>query len=97
MSKELKLKHPVIVDGREYKTLHLRRMKAKDAFLAEDETNKIKAGYLLFAALANVDLAVIEELDMEDIAKLGEVMKTLMGKLPREVEKKLENQLGGAT
>lgn len=74
------LDFPLTVEGREYTTLTFRRMKAKDALVAEDESNKARAGYLMFAALADVDLAVIEELDIEDLEKIGEAIVPLMGK-----------------
>lgn len=74
------LDYPVQHEGREIQSLTFRRMKAKDALLAEGEENKARAGYLLFAALAGVDLAVIEELDIEDLEKIGEAVVPLMGK-----------------
>lgn len=55
-------------------------MKAKDALVAEGETNEAKAGYLLFAALADVDVRVIEELDIEDFEAVSEKVVPLMGK-----------------
>lgn len=85
MSEKLKsvtvdLEYPVLHDGREIRSLTFRRMKAKDAFIAEDEENKTRAGYLLFAALAGVDVAVIEELDIGDLEKISEAVVPLMGK-----------------
>lgn len=76
----MQLREPVTVDGVTYKELTFRRMKAKDALLSEDEGNKIIAGYRLFAALAGVDLAVIEELDIDDLEELSEKLVPLMGK-----------------
>lgn len=74
------LNYPISFGGMEYASLTFRRMKAKDALVAEDETNKARAGYLIFAALAGVDIAVIEELDIEDLEKVGEAVVPLMGK-----------------
>lgn len=74
------LEYPVTVAGKEYRELIFRRMKARDALIAEDETNKARAGYLMFAALAEVDVAVIEELDVEDLETIGEAVAPLMGK-----------------
>src|SRR5690554_3218328 len=85
------LEFPVTVDGREFVSLTFRRMKAKDALVAEDETNKARAGYLMFAALADVDISVIEELDIEDLETIGEAVVPLMGKSARaEIKKALE-------
>ncbi|MBP1852110.1 phage tail assembly protein [Rhizobium halophytocola] len=80
MSVSVDLSFPVQFDGREIKTLSFRRMKAKDALIAEGEANQTRAGYLLFAALAGVDLKVIEELDIEDLETISEAIVPLMGK-----------------
>jgi hypothetical protein len=82
------LDYPVEHDGREITSLTFRRMKAKDALVAEDEQNKARAGYLMFAALAGVDVAVIEELDIEDLEKIGEAVVPLMGKSARTAMEK---------
>ncbi|WP_068315783.1 phage tail assembly protein [Polycladidibacter hongkongensis] len=76
----VKLDYPVTHDGREINELSFRRMRAKDALIAEAETSEVKAGYLLFANLAGVDVAVVEELDMEDFVKVGEAVAPLLGK-----------------
>lgn len=86
------LDYPVIYDGREVKNLSFRRMRAKDALIAEGETNQARAGYMLFAALAGVDLAVIEDLDIEDLEKIGEAIVPLMGKSAAKQLKKLTGQ-----
>lgn len=95
------LDFPFEFEGREVKSLSFRRMKAKDALVAEGETNQAKAGYRLFAALAGVDVAVIEELDMEDLEKVTEAIVPLMGKSGakalEEVRRKAENQSSGET
>ncbi|WP_338606851.1 phage tail assembly protein [Pelagibacterium nitratireducens] len=65
---------------RSYNQLTIRRMKARDSYIAEDEGSKVKAGYRMFAALAGVPLAVIEELDTVDVAAVGEAVATMMGK-----------------
>ena len=76
----VELDYPVTIDGREIISLGLRRMRAGDALVAEQETNQTRAGYALFARLAGVDVEVIEALDMEDIAKLSEAMVGMLGK-----------------
>lgn len=76
----LPLTVPVTVAGVTYETLTFRRMKARDALVAEDEANQIMAGYRMFAALADVSVDVILELDMEDLAALGPKVAPLMGK-----------------
>lgn len=74
------LEYPFLYDEREITELTFRRMKAKDTLVAEGEENKAKAGFLLFAALADVDVELIEELDVEDLETIGEKVTPLMGK-----------------
>ncbi|MDF2369376.1 MAG: phage tail assembly protein [Rhizobiaceae bacterium] len=84
------LDYPVVVEGREYDQLTFRRMKARDTLLAEDESNQARAGFLMFAALAGVDVAVIEELDLADLETIGEKVVPLMGKSGVQILKELE-------
>lgn len=94
------LDYPVSHEGRDYTQLTFRRMKAKDTLVAEDEHNKVRSGYRLFATLAGVDLAVIEELDVEDLEKIGEGIGPLMGKSAAAAMKAAKAkalQLPGAT
>lgn len=74
------LEYPITHNDQEIRELTFRRMKAKDTLVAEGEENKAKAGFLVFAALAEVDIEVIEELDIEDIETIGEKVTPLMGK-----------------
>lgn len=74
------LVYPVTVEGREYTILTFRRMKAKDALAAEGVESQARAGYLLYATLAGVDVAVIEELDIDDLTAIAEKVVPLMGK-----------------
>ncbi|HEV7293115.1 MAG TPA: phage tail assembly protein [Devosia sp.] len=94
------LAYPFEHEGREVKSLSFRRMKAKDALVAEGETNQAKAGYLLYAALAGVDVQIIEELDIEDLEKIGEAIIPLMGKsaaAAMDKQKKASSPYNGAT
>ena len=61
-------------------SLHFRKMKVKDTLIAEEETDELKSGFLLFARLAGVDVSVIEELDVEDLEKINGKMPQFMGK-----------------
>lgn len=74
------LTKPIEHEGKTYTALTFRRMKARDALLAEGEESQIMAGYKLFAALADVPVDVILELDMADMEKVGEVAALQMGK-----------------
>ncbi|GAA5542413.1 phage tail assembly protein [Brucella sp. NBRC 113783] len=74
------LEYPVSYKGGEVRELTFRRMKAKDALVAEGVESEVLAGYLLFAALASVDVELIKELDVEDMEAIGERIAPLMGK-----------------
>lgn len=79
------LNTPVDHEGVNYASLTFRPMKARDALVAEGEESQVLAGFKLFAALADVPVEVILELDMIDLAKVGEEVAPLMGKLPESV------------
>lgn len=76
----LKLEFPFEHEGREYKELTFRRMKMKDAMAGEGEESEARAGYMLYAALADVPVTVIEELDLFDFEEMVEQVAPLMGK-----------------
>lgn len=72
-------------EGKTYTELTFRPMKARDALVAEGEQSQVMAGYKLFAALADVPVEVILDLAMTDLAKVGEEVAPMMGKLPASV------------
>lgn len=72
-----------------FNELTIRRMKAKDAYASEDEGNKVRAGYRMFAQLADVPVEVIEEIDMEDMAAVGEAVAKMMGKRLSDIMKQV--------
>ena len=85
MSEKLKsvtvpLEFPVTHEGREIRELTFRRMKARDALAGEGIENEVRAGYAIFATLAGVPVDVIEELDLEDLERVGKDIAPLMGK-----------------
>lgn len=88
------LAYPFEFEGREVKSLSFRRMKAKDAIIAEGESSQARAGYLLFASLAGVDVKLIDELDIEDIEKIAEAIVPLMGKSAGEALKTAKAAVG---
>lgn len=67
----IKLTCPVVVDGIETDTLHLRRPKVRDLKLMDQHTGDVNKGIHLLAALCEVPPAVIEDLDMDDFGKLS--------------------------
>ena len=74
------LQSPVTHDDKEYDRLTFRRMKARDALVGEEETSQVMAGYRMFAALADVPVEVILDLDMEDLSEVASKAATMMGK-----------------
>lgn len=85
---KLALTTAVEFEGVTYTELHLRRMKAKDTLVSENERDETKAGYLLFATLAGVPVEVIGELDIDDLEALSDAVVPLMGKSAVKVRKK---------
>lgn len=61
------LQSPVMVDGKTYTQLTLRRAKAKDLVAGDLVKGETRKGFALFASIAGVPLAVIEEMDIDDL------------------------------
>ncbi|MDW2310637.1 phage tail assembly protein [Vibrio sp. 1075] len=74
---EVTLTYPVNVNGKEIKTLALRRPKVRDQLIA-DKQNKNDADkeVHLMSLLAEVEPAVIQDLDLDDYM---EVQKVIVG------------------
>ncbi|SNY94050.1 Phage tail assembly chaperone protein, E, or 41 or 14 [Cohaesibacter sp. ES.047] len=87
----VELDYPIEHEGKTISSLTFRRMKAKDSLVAEDTESQARAGIALFAALADVDVAVIEELDLEDFQKLAKAAEPLMGKIGAAAMEALQN------
>lgn len=80
----VKLGDPVTIGEKTYDSLTLHRCRTKHLMamdLVKGETRKAAA---LFASMAGVPLPVIEELDVDDFAKLGEAAAPLMGNSGRK-------------
>lgn len=80
MSVTLPLQFPVEHEGTTYSVLTLRRMKARDALVAEDTEDEGTATARLYGKLAGVPAEVIFDLDIEDFVELGVKAAPLMGK-----------------
>ncbi|HHG3093099.1 TPA: phage tail assembly protein [Vibrio parahaemolyticus] len=72
---EVKLSYPVELNGKQIEVLNLRRPKVRDQLIA-DKQNKNDADkeVHLMSLLAEVEPAVIQELDMEDYEKVQKVI-----------------------
>jgi hypothetical protein len=79
MTTEIKLAHPVIVDGTEYAVLNMRRCKVKDRRLAAKQKSDEDREITLIANLCEVPPSVIDELDTVDYSKLQEVLTGFFG------------------
>lgn len=74
-SKQVELTYPVNIDGKDYKTLDIRRPKVRDNMIADKQNqNDADKEIHLMALLASVERQVIEELDMIDFSKLQQVI-----------------------
>ena len=71
---------PIKVGDKTYPVLTLRKMKAKDLVAGDLVTGETRKSFAIFASMADVPIAVIEELDVDDFERLGEVAAPLMGK-----------------
>lgn len=67
-------------DGKTYKTLTLRKMKAKDMVAADLVQGETRKAFAIFASMAGVPIQVIEDLDADDFIRLGQEAAPLMGK-----------------
>lgn len=78
--------------------LSFRRMKSKDTLSAENTSEDLDAGLALYAALAQVPVETIHELDTDDLERISEAVAPLMGKSAMkglaEVKAKAQQSLG---
>lgn len=79
-------------DGKTYKSLTLRKMKAKDIVASDLVTGEARKGMAIFASMAGVPIQVIEDLDADDFEKLGLEAAPLMGKRGRRMAALLNQQ-----
>jgi hypothetical protein len=71
---------PIKFGDNSYPTLTLRKMKAKDLVAGDLVQGDTRKAFAIFASMAGVPIGVIEELDIDDFTRLGEVAAPLMGK-----------------
>ncbi|WP_018694449.1 phage tail assembly protein [Algicola sagamiensis] len=75
------LDYPVNIDGVETNQLNLRRPKGKDIKKMQlSKKDELVKSYEFFADLAGIPPSVIDEMDAEDLKKLGEMCEEMMGK-----------------
>ena len=78
MSKDIKLKHPITIDGTEISVLRMRRPKVKDMLATDKIKNAAERDIATFANLCEVSPADIEELDMADMHQLQEAFQDFL-------------------
>jgi hypothetical protein len=71
---------PPVFDGKPYPVLTLRKMKAKDLVAGDLVSGETRKAFAIFASMADVPIGVIEDLDVDDFERLGEVAAPLMRK-----------------
>ncbi|UTV26376.1 phage tail assembly protein [Photobacterium atrarenae] len=75
------LDYPVRVEGKEYQTLTMRRLKVRDRLIAnKQEGDDFDKELYIFSSLTGVDVTVIHELDEMDYKKLQDVYLGFMKK-----------------
>jgi hypothetical protein len=79
-TKTIKFETPVIHDGVTYAELTLRKLKAKDLVFGDLVKGDTRRAMAIFASMADVNIKVIEELDIDDFEHLGVEAAPLMGK-----------------
>ncbi len=74
--KTIVLTEPVEFAGIKYEKLTFQRLKAKHLLGIQAEMkDPVEQSYALAAASASVDIGVIYELDLEDVAKMNEILE----------------------
>jgi hypothetical protein len=74
------LSEPIVYNEKTYAVLGLRKLKAKDLVAGDLVQGETRKGFAILASMANVPIGVIEELEIDDLARLNEVAAPLMGK-----------------
>ena len=71
---------PIVYNDKTYAVLTLRKLKAKDLVAGDLVQGETRKGFAILASMAGVPIGVIEELEIDDLARLNEVAAPLMGK-----------------
>ena len=75
----IKLKHPIIADGREVTELALRRPKVRDLERIDKVSGEIAKAVTLTADLAQLTPDQVREFDAEDFAAVAERLGDFLG------------------
>ena len=81
MKEQVKLNYPIMCEGIEVDTIHLRRPKARDLKKMEKtKGGEVSQSIDLIADLAEMPPSAIEDLDAADFQKIGEVVSGFLGR-----------------
>ena len=75
-----KLSTPVTFNGKTFDELTFRKMKVKDACVADHVTGQTSKGLAILASIADVPLPVIMDMDIDDLEGAQEAALPFMGK-----------------
>lgn len=79
MSATYTLKTPVTHNGKTYETLAFRRPKTGDLLVMDSVKGELAKSLALYAAIADVPLPVIKEIELDDFNALSLVVAPLLG------------------
>ena len=79
---------PIEAGGETYEKLTFQRMKTKHIVAMDKVQGEMRKTVVLFASMADVPLAVIEDLDMDDFERLSDEIVPLMGNSARSLAAK---------
>lgn len=89
-TKEIALGYPVTIEGKEYKSLTMRRPKVRDQLIADKQNqDDFDKEVHLLSLLTEVEKEVIQELDLNDFE---EVQQTLVGFRKKSSEKETSSE-----
>ena len=98
---EFKPEEPVEHGGKQYPVLVFRRMKGKDMVAMDRVEGELMKSFAMYASMAGVPIPVIEELDVDDFARMAEETMPLLGKSSGKVKQMLAKsgqvEAGGET
>lgn len=79
------LKTPVTVSGETYKAITFREPRAKDLMAPDRFEGETAKGYAMMAAVADVPIAVIQELTIPDLKAVSAAFATVLGNDPTAI------------
>ena len=85
---------PIESGGETYEKLTFRRMRVRHMVAMDKVQGEVRKTVALFASMADVPMAVIDDLDMDDFERLSKEIVPLMGNSARLLAKQAEAEEG---